>query len=789
MRLLSLALLVALSLSTVADRPVHSASKPRSAEVQRLIGAAVQSFVATDYARARENYTAVLHEFDNLREYDRASVLIGLGNCDMATRRYTDALRHYEAASKIADAGNFIDHQMAIATNTAAVYRRMADSRSAQRAMQTIERLVPHSRNPLVVAQSATVIRDVSFDRSMTLYARALDLAASEGDRRAESIIWNQVGTAFEEQDRFTEADRAFTEAFRIRLLTGRKHLQPSYFYLGRLRWKQGDYRSAIRLLEIARDLARTPEGQIQLPYVHHALARACYSDGQIVRALAEYESAVRTMREWRLQVLPAQSFRVTSETFSQQIFADYVDAGMALHRRTGNAAVAARMLEVAEDSRSWLAQQTLVEQKELPSEYLETLAKYRRALALSLGSTGGQVTADAEKYRLQLSNLEAQLGIETEQPKFSHQIFENVDPGEALRNLRRKLRPSEAFLSFHSGPGATYVWAVTSDSFEAHRIAGRSELQSRIAEFRTALFERRENVRRAGQFVAQAILGPLSPGVRERREWILSLDGPLFDVPFAALPEGNGWLGERHALRLSSSALLNQAGSEEPGSGEFVAMADPVYNRADPRRLLPAGTLAAELPRLPGTAREAESCARAWGRDQQPRMLTGTEIGREELIRSIAGGPAVLHVAAHVIPHPTFPDQVLVALGLQPSGQMEYLAPADVAFNRLRVGLVTLSGCGSGRGSALPGLGLFGLTRAWLMAGATTVVASQWPIADDSGELLASMYERLGQTTDRLTPSKVADALQAAQRRMIQAGGWRSDPVYWSAFVVSGKD
>jgi hypothetical protein len=48
-------------------------------------------------------------------------------------------------------------------------------------------------------------------------------------------------------------------------------------------------------------------------------------------------------------------------------------------------------------------------------------------------------------------------------------------------------------------------------------------------------------------------------------------------------------------------------------------------------------------------------------------------------------------------------------------------------------------------------------------MAGATAVVASHWPIADDSGELLAAMYERLGQTPERLSASKTADALQAA--------------------------
>ena len=151
--------------------------------------------------------------------------------------------------------------------------------------------------------------------------------------------------------------------------------------------------------------------------------------------------------------------------------------------------------------------------------------------------------------------------------------------------------------------------------------------------------------------------------------------------------------------------------------------------------------------------------------------------------------GGSVLHIATHFFAHPAIPDQVLIALGREPSGELEFLGPADIALNRASASLVTLSGCNSGGGATLPGLGVFGLTRAWLTAGATAVVTTQWPTADDSGGLLAAMYERLGQTTGRLSASEVADALQSAQLRMINAGGWRSKPVYWSAFAVTGKE
>jgi CHAT domain-containing protein len=158
-------------------------------------------------------------------------------------------------------------------------------------------------------------------------------------------------------------------------------------------------------------------------------------------------------------------------------------------------------------------------------------------------------------------------------------------------------------------------------------------------------------------------------------------------------------------------------------------------------------------------------------------------------VVAAAANGPAVLHIAAHFVPHPAFADEVLIALGVRRSGDAEYLGPSDIAFQRMRVGLVTLSGCSSGSGASLPGLGIFGLTRAWLTAGANAVVASHWPIADDTGGLLAAMYERLGQSQEPLSASRVAEALHSAQLRMIASGGWRSKPVYWSAFEVIGKE
>jgi CHAT domain-containing protein len=150
--------------------------------------------------------------------------------------------------------------------------------------------------------------------------------------------------------------------------------------------------------------------------------------------------------------------------------------------------------------------------------------------------------------------------------------------------------------------------------------------------------------------------------------------------------------------------------------------------------------------------------------------------------------GPAVLHFGTHVLPNPAAPEQVMIALGLRPTGSSDYLAPADLLSIRKRVGLVTLSGCDSGSGRAYAGLGIQGLTRAWLLAGANAVVATYWPIPDDDGELLSAMYQELSKSGGT-GPREVANALHLAQQKMASSSGWQSNPSYWGAFFVAGKE
>jgi CHAT domain-containing protein len=242
---------------------------------------------------------------------------------------------------------------------------------------------------------------------------------------------------------------------------------------------------------------------------------------------------------------------------------------------------------------------------------------------------------------------------------------------------------------------------------------------------------------------------------------------------------------------------------SAQLSNGPFVGIGDGIYNAADPRWTpprrglfgipLPGTTVKPpfELTRLVGSAQEIQACAQKWAGDRPPVLLTGLQASREALASALRTRPAVIHLAAHVLQRSEKPDDALmIDLGLSPQAQPEVLTIDDVANFEVPGAMVVMNGCSSARAPAVFGKGVMGLTRAWIMAGAQTVIGSRWPIPDDTGELFQMFYANWKNNRGRATPRRIAaESLQRAQRAVLDANTWRSDPKYWSAFYVVGKE
>jgi CHAT domain-containing protein len=278
-----------------------------------------------------------------------------------------------------------------------------------------------------------------------------------------------------------------------------------------------------------------------------------------------------------------------------------------------------------------------------------------------------------------------------------------------------------------------------------------------------------------------------------------MAADGALLNgVPFAALPGtpasgGGEWLIANRSLRFSPSELLLLSPKDKPPAARFVGIADPIYNQADTRLKhardweSPVEASSVTLARLAGSTQEVRSSAQQSGLASQ-QVLEGVQASGKALREALSSPPELLHFAVHVVSPPHRSQEAALALSLN-NGVPELLTPEAIATFRLPGSLVVLSGCSSGQGKAVPSAGLLGLSRAWLLAGATAVIASAWPTPDSSGRFFSSFYSHLHALKSGSLSQRAALALAQTQLEMQRGGGFSSSPSYWAAYSIISKE
>jgi CHAT domain-containing protein len=144
----------------------------------------------------------------------------------------------------------------------------------------------------------------------------------------------------------------------------------------------------------------------------------------------------------------------------------------------------------------------------------------------------------------------------------------------------------------------------------------------------------------------------------------------------------------------------------------------------------------------------------------------------------------SVIHLAAHGLLPEDRPNHSGLSLSFDGDPAEDGLLQVFEIFRlRLQADLVVLSACDSGRGKHLRGEGVLGLTRAFLYAGASSLVVSLWQAADSpTADLMLSFHRKL-----RGGRSK-ADALRSAKLEAIQSGV-HAHPFYWAPFVLMGAE
>jgi len=756
---------------------------------------------AGDYLKAVETYESGYREAT--RRGDTGSALRflnNLGSADYQLLRYRDATKAYLKARDLAISQLDRENLAAIYNNLSSLYEQMGEIDAAneyvERGLELPAAVTAKFRSRLFIQSAVIQVHRRNWDRAILGLRQAIDIARAQRDVTVEAEAWNELGNALLEAGRLSAAEPALLESLRLRSLSHDARLHFSYEALGKLRRLQNDRTSALAFLDKAIQSA-TPLGPRALWRPFYERGKANLAGSQLQAAYADFEAALKSLKIWQAEIVPADAFRVSSEMERHEVYSAYIELAARLYRQTGQERYAVESFAAAEASRAASLRTVWLESgltKELPGDYWKTLSVLRAAESAQLSSASNGDTL----RRLRLKLMEMEAGAAPELPR----AFSDPDPSanQLLQRTRRALGGDEVFVGFHAGDSESCLWAITHDALEFRALPPQAELNRDIHTFVKAVSENSRAADIMGRQLYDRLFGSISPGLQRKPAWVLAPDGPLFDLPFAALVQtstltSREYLIERHAIRIvpGISALLR---SPLPETAEFfVGVGDPVYNRADlrwPRARRPLARPAVnappgrilELPRLIGSAREVESCAGIWrANGRKTLVLEGIDANQRNLAEALQHNPSVLHMAAHVLFPSHQTDFGMVALGLQPDNQVELLSATEIASMRARLGLVVVDGCSSGHGVVLPGTGLMGMTRAWLVAGARAVIATRWPAADqDTGELFSSLY-RLYFSQRSHVPISFGRLLREAQLGELHAGGPHAAPAYWAKY------
>ncbi len=384
----------------------------------------------------------------------------------------------------------------------------------------------------------------------------------------------------------------------------------------------------------------------------------------------------------------------------------------------------------------------------------------------------------------------------------------------------------------------------------EAVRLADAAALSAVVQRWRAAAAPggTRRQARAAGEALRRMVWDPLTGLVEGASRVYVVSDGPLHLVDFSILPgrRGGWWVeGAQVITRLSSERDLFAPAAAD--SGPPLVVGAPDFDRAGDHRTAPgafrgsrsrcASFAQLRFEPLPGARAEGEDVVRRLtARGRPPLWLTGGD-ATEAAFKEAAPRASSIHVATHgfflgeacgaapgqrgvgrLVPAAVRPRRAvpiradiylperigvarehplrLAGLALAganrradtaPDGEDGILTSEEIAALDLAgVGEVVLSACDTGSGDVAVGEGVFGLQRAFRLAGAGHLVMSLWPVRDaDASAWMGAYYEARSRSVG------VAEAVRAASRARlaaIRAEGGDEHPSRWAGFIAVGR-
>jgi tetratricopeptide (TPR) repeat protein len=804
-----------LTLSAPARQPVDThfqlaVAPPRPPSPQELrrwqASRAVAEAERSGKLAAWDHATELLEQCGDT--YALANALRAAGNLLMQSQDFRRAAERYSKAREILRASGWRFEEAIVRQNLASAQSELGQDRAAIAELDSVllvrEQIHDeYGRAVALFGRGKTWWHIGELQRALEDYTVSLSLWRKLGEEKWQATVLNALGLLNVDLGRYATASENYAEASSIaRRLHDQSGLTMTVNNIGLMKERAGDHAAArvsfqetIRLAgelgdRKARAYALQNLGDVAANQGDHMAAMSFYRESlDLKRQLDDVRAAAETRRKMGLSYLDLndteaarheletaleETRRISDRAGEAQSLAALARLGNALQQPAQAEHRISDAIAIVEHTRSALTT------RDLRASYFSThrdfydLAMEVATRPEASGARGAFAWSERARARMLLDSVE-QAGAESEPADVLAR-----DPDEIRTTL---LDPGAVLVEYAVAPQQTLAWVVTRDTLRMLKLPGAAVIAEAVRAVQSAPADQLNG---ALQRAARLVWWPLGIDPKAKRV-VLAVDGGLEKLPFAALPGRHGrHLVTDHELVFAPSASLIAAMRKRACAfaRRITVFADPVFSQADFRldSSHRAASDAVELARLRFSREEARSIQHLAGRDALDIFLDFDATA--DALRRAASQPGVLHVATHAIADGSDPaNSRLVFSRFDSLGRSR---PSDLRLNdiynlQLRRELVVLSACSTAAGPELRGEGVMSLTRAFLYAGASGVVASLWKVEDSaSAELMKRFYARL------LAGGPASAALREAQLTMLADARWR-DIAKWAAFVYIG--
>jgi len=726
-----------------------------------------------------------------------ADVLIALAKVYGEMGEFGRAFSYLTKAHQVSRSSRDQNTRANIMSNQAALFLEQEDYAAARKYFDESLRIyssLGNKREEARVLLNLAVIdqRQGHDDDALHLFQRSMELTHTTNLVDVQIAAGAGMGIAFTAKRDFPNALNAINRSLEFARRVNTKTREAELLWgAAQTYYAMQNYRESAALAEQAVALARS----LGLPkltyYATAALGEAYAADDKVELAITTFEDAISQVEKMRDQVAGRQEGRYL---FFENKVGPYHTLVKLLTKQGKNfeallyaeRAKGRVLLEAVRNNRADLQTVPTASEKaeaELLINRLHTIDKQIQSQPNSEPAT---------ELQNELNAVRKELAVFQDRFAAAHpDLLLRVGPARPLTqaNLNNLARPNDV---------AYLEYVVTGDRVGLFILKGNGvntdpklkylnlpvtadELRQKVNEFHSALAERQPDYVPLARELYRLLIAPAANELQETRTLCIIPDEFLWALPFQALTTTRGdYLVQEYSLYYAPSlSVLNEMVLRRPQQSSkesLVAFGNPVI-QTDER-------LKQNLHPIPEAAAEVQAVAAAV-RTRMKTILLGRQAD-EKTFKALAPQYATIHLATHGLLDNRDPlNSYLLLTRINDDTQNDgFLQAREIIDMHLDADLAVLSACETGNGRISPGEGVVGMSWAFFVAGARSVVVSQWRVNSAStSQLMKNFYQSLARQNDSNSRNK-SHALREASLLLLKDHRYRH-PFYWAGFVL----